>query len=75
MSPGQVIKAVGRVGEVRAGVGIDRVRAASSTVIRPAVAPMVRVRLEAGVRVEAENLTPDLMATLKHAASMPNPLF
>jgi superfamily II DNA or RNA helicase len=75
MSPGQVATAVGRVGEVRAGAGIDRVRAASSTVIRPAVAPVVRVRLSAGVRVEGEDLTPDLMATLKHAASMPNPLF
>jgi superfamily II DNA or RNA helicase len=75
MSPGQVAKAVGRVGEVRAGAGIDQVRAASSTIIRPAVAPVVRVRLSAGVRVEAEDLTPDLMATLKHAASMPNPLF
>ena len=36
---------------------------------------VVRGRLGAGIRVEGEDLTPALMATLKHAASMPNPIF
>jgi superfamily II DNA or RNA helicase len=75
MTPQQVTAAAGRVGDVRTGGGADSVRRVWSTAIRPVVQPAVRVRLGAGVRVEADDLTPDLMATLKHAASMPNPLF
>jgi superfamily II DNA or RNA helicase len=36
---------------------------------------VLRVRLGAGVTVEGADLTPSLAATLKHAASMPNPVF
>ncbi len=35
----------------------------------------MHVRLGAGVTVEGADLTPALAATLKHAASMPNPVF
>jgi hypothetical protein len=37
--------------------------------------PVVHARLDAGIRVEQGELTPALLATLKRAASMPNPLF
>jgi hypothetical protein len=35
----------------------------------------VRVTLGAGVSVEMADLTPAALATLKHAASMPSPVF
>jgi hypothetical protein len=41
----------------------------------PQALPILRVRLGAGVTVQGEDLTPALAATLKHAASTPNPLF
>jgi superfamily II DNA or RNA helicase len=75
MTPKQVAGLADRIGEVRAGTRIDRVRIPSSTGIRPAVPPVLRLRLGAGVRVEMDDLTPALMATLKHAASMSNPIF
>jgi len=39
------------------------------------VAAAVRARLGAGIRVELADLTPALAASLRHAASMRNPLF
>src|ERR1019366_10750976 len=47
----------------------------TSTRTLPQAPPIVRVRLGAGVTLEGEDLTPALAATLKHAASMPNPVF
>jgi hypothetical protein len=39
------------------------------------VAPVLSVRLDAGIRLEQAQLTPGLAATLRHAASMHNPEF
>ena len=41
----------------------------------PQFPPVIHARLGAGIRLEQPELTPALLATLKHAASMPNPLF
>jgi hypothetical protein len=41
----------------------------------PAPPLVIHARLGAGIRVEQSELTPPMLATLKHAASMPNPLF
>ena len=49
--------------------------AASSTTTRPPAAPVLSVRLGAGIRLEQAELTPGLAATLRHAASMHNPEF
>ncbi len=57
------------------GALVDRIGAPASTRTRPAPAPIIRARVGAGVRVDQQELTPALLATLKHAASMPNPLF
>ncbi len=75
MSPGEVTRAAERAGPVMVGAGVDRLAVAGSTRVRPPAPAVVRARLGAGVRVEAAELTPALLATLKHAASMPNPLF
>jgi len=75
LSPREVTRLVRKAGSVTVGVGVDRIGVPASTRTRPAAPPVVTVRLGAGVRVAIENLTPALLATLKHAASMPNPLF
>ncbi len=64
-----------RLGQVNVGVSVDRLRAASSTRIAVPAPAFVRARLAAGITVETADLPPALPATLKHAASMPNPLF
>jgi hypothetical protein len=75
MSPGEVNRVSRRAGQVVVGVGVDRLGAPVSTRIRTASPPVLHARLGAGIRVESSQLTPALHATLKHAASMPNPLF
>jgi superfamily II DNA or RNA helicase len=75
MSPREVTRAAERTGPVTVGVDVDRLAVPGSTRVRPPAPAVVRARLGAGVRVEAGELTPALLATLKHAASMPNPLF
>lgn len=75
MSPAEISRVARRAGQVTVGTGIERISAPVSTRIRVAAPPIVHVRLGAGVRVESGELTPALQATLKHAASMSNPLF
>jgi hypothetical protein len=60
---------------VTVGAGVDRIDVASSTRTRPVLPTVLTARLAAGVRLESRELTPAVLATLKHAASMSNPLF
>ena len=57
------------------GVAVRCLGQPTSTRTVPQAPPIVRARLGAGVTLEGEDLTPALTATLKHAASMSNPLF
>lgn len=75
MSPAEVNRVARRAGQVAVGAAIDRIATPVSTRIRVAAQPIVHARLGSGIRVEAGELTPALQATLKHAASMANPLF
>src|ERR1035441_4012398 len=75
MSPREVSRAADKAGRVTVGAEVNQIGVPVSTRTRPAPAPVIRARLGAGVRVEQGELTPALLATLKHAASMPNPLF
>ncbi|MEU6265861.1 TOTE conflict system archaeo-eukaryotic primase domain-containing protein [Saccharopolyspora shandongensis] len=75
MSPAEINRVARKAGQVTVGASIDRVSAPVSTRIRVTPPPIVQARLSAGVRVEAGELPPALHATLKHAASMPNPQF
>jgi superfamily II DNA or RNA helicase len=75
MTPREVTRAADRVGLVAVGSGVIQIAAAASTRIRPPVPASVPARLGANVRLETTDLTPSLLATLKHAASMANPLF
>jgi superfamily II DNA or RNA helicase len=75
MSPGEVSRISRRAGQVVVGAGVDRLSTPVSTRIRAAPPPILHARLGAGIRVESGELIPALHATLKHAASMLNPLF
>jgi superfamily II DNA or RNA helicase len=75
MSPREVARAADRAGKVAVGVQVNRISLPAATRMKPVPAPVVHARLGAGVRVDQAELTPALLATLKHAASMPNPLF
>jgi superfamily II DNA or RNA helicase len=75
LSPREVERLAGRVAPPQVGVAVTRLVAATASGIRPRPAQVVGVQLAAGVAVEMAALTPALLATLKHAASMPNPAF
>lgn len=75
MSPAEVNRVARKAGRISVGTSIDRISVAASTRIRVAPPSAVHARLAAGVRVETGELPPALHATLKHAASMPNPQF
>ncbi|MQA63866.1 MAG: helicase [Actinophytocola sp.] len=75
MSPAEVNRVARRAGGVSVGASIDKIGAAVSTRIRTTAPPIVHARLSSGIRLESDELTPALHATLKHAASMTNPLF
>jgi type III restriction/modification enzyme restriction subunit/TOTE conflict system primase-like protein len=64
-----------RVGGVAVGAAVTRLAAPTATRTVPQVPPVLHVRLGAGVTIDGADLTPALAATLKHAASMPNPIF
>ncbi|MPZ96173.1 MAG: helicase [Propionibacteriales bacterium] len=57
------------------GARVDRNHPARSTRTQPRSAPVVKVRLGAGVAFHGDDLAPSVYATLRHAASMANPEF
>jgi superfamily II DNA or RNA helicase len=75
MSPGEVSRIARKVGRVVVGAQLDRLGTPVSTRIRATPPPILHARLAAGIRLESSELTPALHATLKHMASMPNPIF
>jgi superfamily II DNA or RNA helicase len=75
MTPREVATAANRAGRVVVGTAVERIEAAGSTRTQPQLQPVIHARLGAGIRVEQSELTPAFLATLKHAASMKNPLF
>jgi superfamily II DNA or RNA helicase len=75
MTPKEVNRAAEKAGRVPAGREVTRLASPVSTKIRPEATVTVRVRLGAGIRVELADLTPALAASMRHAASMHNPLF
>jgi superfamily II DNA or RNA helicase len=75
MTPREVARAADRAGQVKVGTVVDGLGVPGSTKTRPPAPAVIRARLGAGIRVEQAELTPALLATFKHAASMPNPLF
>lgn len=75
LTPREANRIAGRVGRVAVGAEVTRLAEPTATHTVPQAPPLVHVCLGAGVTVEGADLTPALAATLKHAASMPNPVF
>jgi superfamily II DNA or RNA helicase len=75
MTPRELKSAADRTGRVEVATEVTRLVTPASTATRPLAAPVLRMRLAAGIRLEQADLTPELAATLRHAASMRNPLF
>ena len=75
MTPAEVSKLTDRLGSVSVGTGVEKLTAPTSTLTRPRPAAVVRACLGEGIRLTSDDLTPALLATLKHAASMANPDF
>jgi hypothetical protein len=75
MTPREAAAAANRAGRVIVGAAVERIEAAGSTKTRPQFSPVIHARLGAGIRLDQSELTPAFLATLKHAASMKNPLF
>ena len=75
MTPQELKRAADRAEKVAVATEVTRLSAPSSTATRPPVAPVLSVRLDAGIRLEQAQLTPGLAATLRHAVSMHNPEF
>jgi superfamily II DNA or RNA helicase len=75
MSPQELKRAADRAEKIAVATEVTRLVTASSTATRPQAAAVLGARLAAGIRVEQAELTPGLAATLRHAASMHNPVF
>ena len=75
LSPREVTQLARRLGEVDVGATVDRLRVATATRILVQAPPVVHASLGATITVDGADLPPALLATLKHAASMPNPAF
>lgn len=75
MTPREVSSVTHTLGSVSVGARVERLTAPTSTQTHPHPALIIQARLGAGVRLRIDDLTPTLLATLKHASSMPNPRF
>ena len=75
LTPRETVAAANRVARITVGSAVERISVPASTKTRPEVPPVIHARLGAGFRLQQQELTPAFLATLKHAASMPNPLF
>ena len=75
LTPKQVAKVIGRLREPTVGTAVDQLHAARSTKTQPNAAAIVHLRLDGGIGMSADELSPALYSTIKHAASVANPEF
>ena len=75
LTPAEVRRLVGRLGAVRVGTGVERLQPATATKIDLPVPRVVDVALGSTIQVTTAGMPPTLLATLRHAASMRNPVF
>src|SRR3954451_7337700 len=75
LTPKEVTRIAQQLGLVTVGAAVQRLRSPTSTKIAAQPPAVVHARLGATITVEAAELPPPLLATLEHAASMPNPVF
>jgi superfamily II DNA or RNA helicase len=75
VTPREADRLARSVGSIALGAQVTRLNLPTATKTIPQAPAVLHVRLGAGITVDGADLTPSLAATLKHAASMPNPLF
>jgi TOTE conflict system, Archaeo-Eukaryotic Primase domain len=75
MTPQEVRRAADKAGKPAVAAEVTRLLTPGSTEIRQRAPEVLHARLGAGIRVEQAEQTPGLASTLRHAASMHNPLF
>src|SRR3954471_23704014 len=75
LTPKEVTGLAQRLGPVSVGAQVDRLRSPTSTRIAVQPPAAVHAAVGAAITVNGADLPPPLLATLKHAASMPNPAF
>ena len=75
VTPAELTRAATRFGAMHTGSGVDTIVRPSASKIHVPVPRSVDVELGGTIRVKAASLPPALLATLRHAASMPNPAF
>jgi hypothetical protein len=75
ISPKEADRLARRLGTITVGAQVTRLNTPTATKTVPQAPPVIHVRLGAGITIDGSDLTPSLAATLKHAASMPNPIF
>lgn len=74
MTPRQVA-AAGRTERIVVGPEVTKLDASPATAIRPRLPAQVRATLGARLRIRDEDLTPEVSAALRHAATIHNPAF
>ena len=75
LSPREVGRLAGSVRPVQVGAAVARLNRATASRTQPQPVPVVHAKIGAGISVDMGELTPAVLATLKHAASMSNPAF
>jgi superfamily II DNA or RNA helicase len=75
ISPRELARLAKQLGPINVGAGVERLRAATSTRITVQAPAVIHARRGSVITLDGADLPPALMATLKHAASMPNPIF
>ncbi len=75
LTPGEAKALAGRVRRITLGPAITRIETAGSTATKPQIPAVIQARFGAGLRLEQADLPPAFLSTLKHAASMKNPIF
>jgi hypothetical protein len=75
LTPREVTRLATALRDPAMGSRVDRTRPARSTRTQPRPAPIVHLRLDGGIRIAGDQLSPSMYATLKHAASTYNPEF
>ena len=74
MTPRQVA-AAGRMERLIVGLEVTRLEASPATAIHPSLPARVRATLAAQLTIREQDLTPELSAALRHAATIHNPAF
>ncbi|MFI7547971.1 TOTE conflict system archaeo-eukaryotic primase domain-containing protein [Actinoplanes sp. NPDC049599] len=75
LSPGDAERLARNAKRSTTGSDVAAISRSAATRVHPALPPVVHAEIGAGLNLDAGQLTPAALATLKHAAAMANPKF